>query len=28
VQRLGAATTTEEFVAVKRAARQFANFEA
>ena len=28
IERLGAATTTEEFVVVKRAARQFANFEA
>jgi hypothetical protein len=28
IERLGVATTTDEFVAVKRAARQFANFEA
>jgi len=27
IERLGAATSTEDFVAVKRAARQFANFE-
>src|SRR3954453_13741653 len=28
IERIVSATTTEEFVAVKRAARQFANFEA